>query len=76
MLEVGLEALAAIDKSLRLRSRAALLTAEAALEADDTKTAKMCWIEAFESHSTPVNYLRIVTNIEEPALYKECMDQK
>lgn len=70
-LKVGTEALAAMDKSCRLRSKAALLTAEAALKSGDKKTAEMCWIEAFESHSTPVNYLRILSNIEEPALYKE-----
>lgn len=70
-LQVGKEALEAMDKSCRLRSRAALYTAEAALKAGDRKTAEMCWIEAFESHSTPVNYLRIAANIEEPASYKE-----
>ncbi len=70
-LQVGKEALEKIDKSCRLRSQAALYTTEAALKAGDKKTAEMCWIEAFESHSTPVNYLRIAANIEEPASYRE-----
>lgn len=69
-LRVGKEALEAMDKSCRLRSRAALYTAEAALEAGDTRMAEMCWIEAFESHSTPVNYLRITANMREPACYR------
>ena len=70
-LRVGEEALEAMDKSCRLRSRAALYTAEAALEAGDTRMAEACWIEAFESHSTPVNYLRITANMKEPASYRE-----
>lgn len=59
-LEIGQEALEKIDKKYVLRSEIALKTAEAAFRLNKTAVAESCWIEAFLSDTTPVNYLRII----------------
>lgn len=59
LLEIGKEALEKIEKGYVLRSEIALSTAEAALRLQQEDYAQQCWLEAFESHTTPINYLRI-----------------
>lgn len=59
LLVAGKEALEIIDKKYILRSQIALKTARAALERGDVDFAELCWKKAFESSSSPVNYLRI-----------------
>lgn len=64
MLQLGLDAMQEIPILLSERSRVALLTAEHALELQDQATAEECWMEAFRSDPTPVNYLRLRLNTE------------
>ena len=59
MLQIGLEALDKIPVTYILRSEIALLTAEFANRLNDITTAEFCWIEAFRSDTSVVNYMRI-----------------
>lgn len=70
-LEAGREALEKIGKQYVVRGEAALLTAEAALRLGDEAYAENCWLEAFRSDSTPVNYLRIMAESREPEAFLE-----
>lgn len=67
LLEIGREALERIPSSVRIRSRAAFLTAEAALKLGAQAEAEMCWLEAFRSEPCVTAYLRLLT---------ECRDQE
>lgn len=59
MLSIGLEALDKIPVTYIIRSEIALLTAEYAVKMNESATAEFCWIEAFRSDTSVVNYLRI-----------------
>lgn len=59
MFLVGMEALASIPISDIIRSEIALLTAEYAVRTGKQKDAEKCWMEAFRSDSTVMNYWRI-----------------
>lgn len=59
MLLIGKEALDKITCSYTIRSDIALLTAEYACKLNDYNEAERCWIEAFRSNSTVINYLRV-----------------
>lgn len=59
MLQIGLEALDHIPVSHVIRSEIALLTAEFACKMQDRITAELCWVEAFRSDTSGVNYMRI-----------------
>lgn len=59
MLQIGLEALDKIPVTYILRSEIALLTAEFANRLNDSATAEHCWLEAFRSDTSVVNYIRI-----------------
>lgn len=59
MLQIGLEALDKIPATYILRSEIALLTAAFANRLNDCTTAEFCWIEAFRSDTSVVNYMRI-----------------
>lgn len=59
MLQIGLEALDKIPLTYILRSEMALLTAEFAVRLNDSEVAEFCWIEAFRSDTSVVNYMRI-----------------
>ncbi len=59
MLRIGQEALDKVSSSLTIRSEIALLTAEYACKLSDSSEAEKCWLEAFRSNPTVVNYLRI-----------------
>ena len=59
MLEVGMEALARIPAKYRMRAKVALLTAGYAERVGETAQKERCWLEAFRSDTTVVNYLRL-----------------
>lgn len=59
ILEIGKEALNNINCSYIIRSDIALLTAEYAYKLNDYNEVERCWLEAFHSNSTIINYLRI-----------------
>ncbi len=65
LLAVGTEALEAIDKKFRVRSRVALMTARIARELSRSEEAERCLLEALRSDTRVVNYLR---------LFMECRD--
>lgn len=71
MLEIGREALDKIPYSYTVRSEIALLTAEYACKLQDKAAMETCWLEAFRSNSTVVNYFRIRTRAENWAKYKD-----
>lgn len=59
MLSIGLEALDHIPVNNTIRSKIALLAAEAAGRMKDCDRTEACWMEAFRSQTTVVNYMRI-----------------
>lgn len=59
MLETGLEALGLVEDYCRVRADIALLTAEYAEKTGEYEKKYYCWIEAFRSDSTVINYMRI-----------------
>lgn len=65
----GKEALSRIDLQYAIRGDIALLTAEAALAAGDADMAETCWQNAFESCTSPVNYLRIAAESRTPGSF-------
>lgn len=69
--EVGKEALETIDPEYIVRSRIALLTSELALRLGMQQEAENCWLEAFRSDTTVVNYLRLVIECEEFSRVRE-----
>ncbi len=74
-LDTGRTALKEIDVKYKIRGSIALATAEAALKTGERKLAEQCWLEAFRSDTTAVNYLRIAAECEEPELYREELRQ-
>lgn len=59
MMSIGLRGLQEIPASHPTRATIALLTAKNAIDAGRRDTAENCWIEAFRSSPTVINYLRI-----------------
>lgn len=59
MFQIGIEAMEKIPTSYLVRSEIALLTAEYAVKLNDPEKMEKCWIEAFRSETTMVNYMRI-----------------
>jgi hypothetical protein len=57
--KIGLEALEKIPVKLKIRSEIALLTADYSCMMNNSYGAEKCWMEAFESDSSVVNYLRL-----------------
>ncbi len=70
-LDTGRTALNEIDETYKIRGSIALAAAEAALKTGERKLAEQCWLEAFRSDTTAVNYLRIAAECEEPELYRK-----
>lgn len=70
-IEIGREALEAIDPQYTIRSQAALMTAEACLAKGQDSLAEQCWLEAFASATKPVHYLRIMAESRRPEDYRE-----
>lgn len=60
LFSIGQEALQKIQPQFKIRGRIALLTAEYALRLNKQKEAERCWLEAFRSNTTPVNYLHLL----------------
>lgn len=71
-LQMGKEALELVNRKYTIRSRIALKTAEAALESNDSGLAGQCREKAFESHSCPVNFLRMIAENQDP---KACLEK-
>jgi hypothetical protein len=59
MFQIGIEVMEKIPSSYLIRSEIALLTAEYAVKLNDPEKMEKCWIEAFRSETTVVNYMRI-----------------
>lgn len=73
MLSIGMEALDKISCRYVVRSEIALLTAEYACRLQNKEATETCWIEAFRSHSTVVNYLRVRLQTENWTKYKDAV---
>jgi hypothetical protein len=73
MLQIGREALDKIPYTYTVRGEIALLTAEYACKLQDKAAMEACWLEAFRSNSTVVNYLRIRMQTENWAKYKDAV---
>lgn len=69
-LAIGLEAMARIPKYLTIRSSIPLMTAYYAGVLNKLETKDKCWLEAFRSDTTVVNYMRIMFMTENPEKYK------
>ena len=59
MLQIGLQAMNKIPVTHKTRSDISLLTAGYALKTNNIQTMENCWLEAFRSSPTVVNYLRL-----------------
>lgn len=59
MLRIGLEALEKILDAGKIRNEIALLTSEYAGRLNERSIEESCWIEAFRSEPSAMNYLRI-----------------
>lgn len=60
-------ALTDVDERYVMRGEIALAAAEIAMESGDRRLAERDWVEAFVSNPTPVNYLRVAVECENPA---------
>lgn len=60
LLNIGKEALRSINKKYVIRSKIALLTSSIALKNGIKDEAERCWLEAFRSNSTVINYFRLI----------------
>lgn len=69
--EVGLEALNTISNTYIIRSSIALLTSDYALQMQKIEEAEQCWLEAFYSNTTAINYMRLYLECKDYAKYKE-----
>jgi hypothetical protein len=70
-LEIGLEALEKIPVSYTIRGEIAIQTAAYAVKSGKTDVAEQCWMEAFRSDSSVVNYMRIRFMSGDPKRYTE-----
>jgi hypothetical protein len=59
MLNIGLQGMKNVPVAHKTRSNISLLTAGYALKTQNIQTAENCWLEAFRSSPTVVNYLRL-----------------
>ncbi len=71
MLSIGLEALEKIDVTYLLRSEIALLTAEYANRLKNIEAMEFCWVEAFRSDTSVVNYMRARFMVRDWNQYQE-----
>lgn len=58
-LDIGLEALDRIDPKYAIRGEIALLTASYAKKMNEDSLMETCWLYAFQSDTTVLNYLRL-----------------
>ena len=59
MLQIGLQGMRSVPVTHKTRNDISLLTAGYALKTKNIHTAENCWLEAFRSSPTVVNYLRL-----------------
>lgn len=71
MFGIGKEALEKISSAYKVRSGIALLTAEYAGHLNNYDGAEQCWVEAFRSDSTPMNYLRVRMQTRDWSQYQD-----
>lgn len=71
LLAVGREAIDTISKNYLVRSRIALLTGRIALELGRQEDAEECWLEAFRSDTSVVNYFRLLMECRDFSKVKE-----
>lgn len=69
--QAGQEAMQAFQQKYIVRSRIAFLTAEYALRMKQQKEAELCWLEAFRSDTSVINYLRLAAECTDFSVYKE-----
>lgn len=67
---VGQEALQILEKG-EVRASIALLTAEAALRQNKVEEAQICWLEAYLSNQSSVNYLRLAVESQNFSGYSQ-----
>jgi hypothetical protein len=70
--EVGQEALHNIPKQYLVRSRVALLTAGASLHLERQEEAELYWLEAFQSETKPIHFIRLICESYDSSKYREC----
>lgn len=75
LFQIGMEALEKIPDSYVIRSEIALLTAEYAYRMNENAASEYCWLEAFRSDTTVVNYMRMRFIAEDWSQYKEQVKQ-
>ena len=68
---IGQEALKKIAVPYVIRSRIALLTAKGAMRMQKTEEAERCWMEAFRSKTSPVNFLRVLLEGRDARFYRK-----
>ena len=68
---VGCEALAEIPVSYVIRAQIALLTADYANQLQQREKAEWCWLEAFRSDTSVINYMRLRFEMSDWKWYKE-----
>ena len=71
ILEAGQNALEQIPSNKIIRSSIALLTASYAKRLNDTEESERCLLEAFRSHTTTLNYLRLRYMTKDWEKYRE-----
>ncbi len=59
LMQIGLQGMKEIPVNNKARSEVSLLTAKYALATQNRHTVENCWLEAFRSFPTVVNYLRL-----------------
>lgn len=75
MMQIGLEALKTIPETAGVRSAIALYTAKYACREQKEKVRDDCWMTAFESNPSIVNYMRLRFLSENWMQYKDKIDQ-
>ena len=71
MITVGLEALKKVKKCSEVRSRIALHTARYAYIIEKPEIYEYCWMEAFLSNPSIVNYMRVRFLVQDWSKYRE-----
>ena len=70
-IEIGQEAVEKIPSIYKTRGKCAVMTSVFAQQLKMTELAEECWKKAFESDTTVVNYLRLITESKDSSEYTE-----
>ena len=73
LFSIGQEALSSIQKQYLVRSRIALLAASASLRLGKQEEAEECWVEAFQSDTKTLHYLRLICESLDNSRHRECL---